>query len=116
MAWVRYLNGDGFHMYPPRAGAADLSPVPSVRLCAIRDGVEEFTYLERLDAIAADVGCAPALRDEARRLRADYRALLAIPNAGGRYSSSILPEPEVLDRLRLRAGELIARGARARQP
>ena len=115
-SWVRYPNGDGYHIYPPRAGAADLSPVPSVRLCAIRDGVEEFTYLERLDAIAADAGCAPALRDEARRLRADYRALLAIPNAGGRYSSSILPEPEVLDRLRLRAGELIARGARARQP
>lgn len=114
-SWVRYPNGDGFHMYPPRPGVADLSPVPSVRLCAIRDGVEEFTYLERLSAMAADDAVASDLRDAARRILAGYRAWLGIPNAGGRYSSAILPEPEVLDRLRVQSGDLIERWTRVRR-
>ena len=38
----------------------------------------------------------------------ELRALVAIPNVGGRYSTRILPEPEKLASLRLRAGELLA--------
>ena len=107
--WVRYPNGDGYHIYPPRPGAKDPSPVPSLRLCAIRDGVDEFAYLKLLEPLTAHGRASPAMREEAQRILADYRALLGIPNAGGRYSSSILPEPEALDRLRDRAGSLLDR-------
>ena len=106
---MRYPNGDGYHIYPPRLGAKDPSPVPSLRLCAIRDGVDEFAYLKRLESVAADGKIASALREEARRILVDYRTLLGIPNAGGRYSSRILLEPEALDRLRNRAGNLLDR-------
>ena len=45
---------------------------------------------------------------EAARLVGEFRALVSIPNAGGRYSTRILPEPEKLASLRLRAGELLS--------
>ena len=38
----------------------------------------------------------------------EFRALVTIPNAGGRFSTRILPEPEKLASLRLRAGELLS--------
>lgn len=115
-SWVRYPNGDGYHIYPPRSGSPDMSPVPSVRLCAIRDGVEEHSYLERLSAISVDGALPAQMRADAGRILDCYRALLGIPNAGGRYSTSILPEPEELDRLRQRAGNLIERASAGGRP
>ena len=105
--WTRYPNGDGYHIYPPRKGAKDGALSASLRLCAIRDGVEEHTYLEKLSALAADKTAGESAR-KAAALCDEYRTLVPIPNAGGRYSSKILPEPEVLDRLRNRAGELLS--------
>ena len=106
--WVRYPNGDGYHIYPPLPGSTTGTPEASLRLCAIRDGVEEFTYYEKLAALAAAADAPAARREAAEELCAAYRALVPIPNAGGRNSTKILPEPEVLDRLRLRAGELLS--------
>ena len=71
---------------------------------ASRDGVEDFCYLELLAVRAKD-------DPQAAALLAEYRALVSIPNAGGRYSSRILPVPERLGALRRRAGDLLARGA-----
>ena len=51
---------------------------------------------------------ADARAAEAARLAGEFRALVAIPNAGGRYSTRILPEPEKLASLRLLAGELLS--------
>ena len=109
--WSRYPNGDGYHIYPPRKGAKDGALSVSLRLCAIRDGVEEHSYLEKLAALAADESAEAAVRKAAAALCAEYRALVPIPNAGGRYSSRLLPVPEVLDRLRLRAGNLLSSSA-----
>ena len=105
--WVRYPAGDGFLIYPPRDGGA--KPVSTIRLEAARDGVEDYNYLVLLERLAAEKGPRAA---EAARLVDELRALVAIPNAGGRYSTRILPEPEKLASLRLRAGELLdaARG------
>ena len=60
---------------------------------------------EGIERLAAEKGPRAA---EAARLVDAFRALVAIPNAGGRYSTRILPEPEKLASLRLRAGELLA--------
>ena len=105
--WTRYPNGDGYHIYPPRKGAEDGTLSASLRLCAIRDGVEEHTYLEKLSVLAADKTAGASAR-KAAALCDEYRALVPVPNAGGRYSSKILPEPAILDRLRNRAGELLS--------
>ena len=77
----------------------------TIRLEAARDGVEDYNYLVLLERLAAEKGPRAA---EAARLVDELRALVAIPNAGGRYSTRILPEPEKLASLRLRAGELLS--------
>ena len=101
--WVRYPAGDGFLIYPPHEGGTE--PVSTIRLEAARDGVEDYNYLVLLDRMAAGTGARAA---EAARLAGEFRALVSIPNAGGRYSTRILPEPEKLASLRLRAGELLS--------
>ena len=99
--WVRYPAGDGYLMYPPRAGVSD-GICSSVRLEAARDGVEDFSLLS---ALAARKDAASAA------LLAEFRALCPIPNPGGRYSGRNLPDPSVLAALRRRALELLG-GAR----
>lgn len=98
--WVRYPAGDGYLIYPPKEGLPP-EPVSTLRMEASRDGVEDFCYLELLAARAKDDPPAAALL-------AEYRALVSIPNAGGRYSSRILPVPERLGALRRRAGDLLS--------
>ena len=96
--WVRYPAGDGYLIYPPRDGETE--PVTTIRLEAARDGVEDFAYFQLLEKRAKTDPKAAALLSE-------YHSLVTIPNAGGRFSSRILPEPERLGQLRLRAGELL---------
>jgi len=104
--YVRYPNGDGFLIYPGGpVGAA--GPVSTVRIEAARDGVEDYEYLKMLKAFADQTGDR-----EAVRILAEFAALLDIPNAGGRYSSKILPEPNKLTALRLQAGAAIERLSR----
>ena len=52
------------------------------------------------------------VEDEAsiRELLSEFRALVSIPNAGGRFSTRILPDPARLSALRLRAGALLSEG------
>ena len=106
-SWVRYPNGDGYHFYPPADPAKDPRPVPSLRAMAIRDGVEEYAYLKALERLAAS-SAPTSVRMEAERLLKEYRALVPIPNAGGRHSTKILPSPAYLDDLHRRAGELLS--------
>ncbi len=95
--WVRYPAGDGYLIYPPKAGIAD-DVCSSVRLEAARDGVEDFSLLK---ALAARKDSA------ADALLAEFRALCPIPNPGGRYSGRNLPDPSRLAALRRRALELL---------
>jgi len=102
--WVRYPNGDGYLIYPgvSEKGSDPLSrggltpfriPVSTVRLEQAREGVEDYEYLcllrSRIEAARA------AGNDTSRAERALERAaaLVTIPNAGGRYSTRILPDP-----------------------
>lgn len=96
--WVRYPAGDGYLIYPPKDGGTE--PVSSIRLAAARDGVEDHAYLQLLAERAKTDPAAAALL-------AEWHALVAFPNAGGRYSTRILPEPEKVGELRRRAGALL---------
>lgn len=93
--YVRYPNGDGFLLYPGRPVGVD-GPVATVRIEAARDGVEDYEYLKALKAHAND--------PEATRILNAFGALIEIPNAGGRFSTKILPDPDRLTELRLQAG------------
>ena len=102
--FVRYPDGDGYLIYPGVPGRFK-GPVTSVRLEAARDGVEDFSYLKRIERLAASKDDPRAGR--AKSLLAEFRALVTIPNAGGRYSTRILPEPEKIGILRRKAGDLL---------
>ena len=70
-----------------------------------RDGVELHTYLQKLQELAK--GGTPSAA-EACAVLEEYRRLAIIPNAGGCLSTRLLhDDPQVLDRLRARAGALL---------
>ena len=104
--WIRYPNGDGFLLYPGKP-IGHAGPVSSIRLEQAREGVEDYEYLELLRSLAARAKATN--RDTSRALRALEEAgrLVPIPNAGGRYSTKILPEPENLYRVRQDVAEAI---------
>ena len=101
--YVRYPNGDGYLLYPGAPAGVE-GAVTTVRLEAARDGVEDYDYLKLLKALADKTGDKEALS-----ILAGFSALIDIPNAGGRYSSKILPDPSKLAALRLRAGAALER-------
>ncbi|MHB8897447.1 MAG: glycoside hydrolase domain-containing protein [Thermoguttaceae bacterium] len=117
--WVRYPNGDGFLIYPGKglAGLPQFSareaaaPLPtllsSVRLENAREGVEDYEYLYRLAALVRQAKEAGRQTTQAEEALAAAAALVDIPNAGGRYSTRILPDPVALFRTRTRLAEAI---------
>ena len=49
VTWVS-VNGDGLLIYPGK----EMTPLPSIRLEVIRDGVEDYEYLVLLEQAAGD--------------------------------------------------------------
>ncbi len=98
--WVRYPNGDGYLAYPGEdLGLSE--PVPSIRLVAAREGVDDYHLLLALDSFA---------RKGSARAQAALAAmcdLVRMPNRGGRYSTDIMPDPAPVIRARIEAGQLL---------
>jgi len=101
--WVRYPNGDGFLTYPGAAVHQD-DPVPTIRLMAAREGMEDYEIFHEL-AKRADTDPA------AKKALDGVRALVTIPNKGGRMSTDIMPNPEAVIQARIAAGEALARSS-----
>jgi hypothetical protein len=97
--WIRYPNGDGFLLYP---GAAVGHPgiVSSIRFEQAREGVEDYEYLHLLRQLVDAAARAGRDTAEGEQALAAAAALVEIPNAGGRYSTEILPDPERLYQVR----------------
>ena len=91
--WIRYPNGDGFLIYPGKP-IGHAGPVSSIRLEQAREGLEDYEYLELLRSLAARAKSASQDTSRARRAFEEADRLVPIPNAGGRYSTRILPDPE----------------------
>ena len=109
--YVRYPNGDGYLTYPGARAGVD-GPVGSIRLEQVREGVEDYEYLWLLDQLIADAKARRVSTREAERVRRDAAALVSIPNRGGRYSTSLLPDPDAVPRLRTELGRTIERLSR----
>ena len=93
--WVRYPNGDGFLIYPGFLVGHD-GPLSSIRLENAREGVEDYEYLYLLRQLLATDSPRQDEPDmaTARRALQESGELVELPNAGGRYSSKILPDPD----------------------
>ncbi|MCM8812069.1 MAG: DUF6067 family protein [Candidatus Omnitrophica bacterium] len=98
-SFARDQNGNGFLFYPGEDG-----PVPSIRLEAIRDGIEDYEYLvrlqETLEAVKRKGRSNPAFENEAKTLLAIDPDLLESPRS---YSK----DPELLMKHRQEMAELI---------
>ncbi len=104
--WIRYPNGDGFLIYPGGPLGQD-EPVSSIRLENAREGVEDYEYLYQLKNLIHQAKAAGRDVSQAEQALAAAAELVEIPNAGGRYSSKILPDPDALMRARTRLAEAI---------
>ena len=99
--WVRVPAGDGVLLYPSRNGASH-GYVPTVRIDAVRDGLETHEYLRLLAQIESE---------ESKMLLNRYKKLAKVPNAGGQYSKLMMPDPLLWDMLRDAAGNVLDRAA-----
>lgn len=110
--WVRYPNGDGYLAYPPKEGVCG-EICSSLRVESAREGVEDYSYLKRIEECAADASDPQSAK--ASDLLRRFRALVPVPNAGGRFSTRILPVPEKLESLREEAGDMLCARERRRK-
>ncbi len=97
--WVRYPNGDGFLLYPGKPIGYD-GLVSSIRLEQAREGVEDYEYLDLLRQQIADANAAGRDTTAAEHAMHEAAELVSIPNAGGRYSTKILSDPDAVFRVR----------------
>jgi hypothetical protein len=98
--WVRYPNGDGFLTYPGQ-GIGQKEPVPTIRLAAAREGIEDYELFLALQAHASHNSAAAKALDQVRQL-------VQIPNKGGRFSTSLMPVPPAMARARTAVGQALA--------
>lgn len=99
----RYPNGDGYFAYDAEfIGKKEI--YSSVRLEAVRDGQEDFEYYKLLENLAQKRNDS-----EAFKLLEDVKSLAVYPNAGGRNSAELLPNPDVVQILRDKVAQAIER-------
>jgi len=104
--WIRYPNGDGFLLYPGAAIGHD-GIVSSIRFEQAREGVEDYEYLYLLRQLVSQAKAADEDATQGERVLTQAAELVDIPNAGGRYSTKILSDPEALYRVRREVAEAI---------
>ncbi|MBM4050183.1 MAG: DUF4091 domain-containing protein, partial [Planctomycetes bacterium] len=95
-----YPNGDGFLAYPG-SGAGQQEPLPSIRLVAAREGVDDYETFLALRR-HAEQGNA-----QAREALDRVRSLVQMPNRGGRYSTAIMPDPDAVQAARIAVGDAL---------
>jgi hypothetical protein len=90
---VRYPNGDGYLVYPPRPAAPD-RPVPSIRLEQAREGLEDYEYFHLLRGLVERRKAAGKDARAGEQALAEAAGLVVSPCEIGRYSTRILPDPD----------------------
>ena len=103
-------NGDGRFVYPPEAAADGKQngpvmddPVVSIRFEMLRDGIEDYEYFVMLKCLLAAKG---ANLPEAKR--AEYEALLTVPENVTRTMTDFTKDPATYEAHRLKLAAAIA--------
>jgi hypothetical protein len=97
---IRYPNGDGYVAYPgDEIGVG--GPVPSIRLMAVREGVDDYEIFHALKPFAEQG------ERNAQEILEVVRSLVIVPNPGGMLSTSFMPDPDAVCHARVKAGEIL---------
>ena len=99
---VRYPNGDGYIAYPGEDIGVS-GPVPSIRLIAIREGVDDYEIFNALNTYAEKGN------EDAQEILDAVRSLVIVPNLGGMLSTSFMPDPDAVRATRIAAREILDR-------
>ena len=99
---VRYPNGDGYLVYPGDEIGIP-GPIPSIRLVAVREGVDDFEIFHALDKFAKKGN------QDAQEALDRVRSLIIKPHIGGMLSTSFMPDPNEVSYSRILAGETLDR-------
>jgi hypothetical protein len=99
---VRYPNGDGYLVYPGDEIGIP-GPIPSIRLIAVREGVDDFEIFQALDEFAKQGN------QDAQEALDFVRSLVIKPHTGGMLSTSFMPDPNAVSHSRILAGETLDR-------
>ncbi|MCL2709435.1 MAG: DUF4091 domain-containing protein, partial [Planctomycetaceae bacterium] len=103
--WVRYPNGDGYLLYPPRNSNGKI--VSSIRFEQAREGMEDFEYFTMLSQLIEQGKQSGKDVTQGEAALAEALSLVESPTAIGRYSSRILPNPYRIYEVRRRVAEAI---------
>jgi hypothetical protein len=97
---IRYPNGDGYIVYPgDEIGIS--KPVPSLRIIAVREGVDDFEIFNALNKFAERGN------PDAQEILDIVRSLVIKPHKSGMLSTSFMPNPSAIVKARNAAGELL---------
>lgn len=101
--WV-HVNGDGLLIYPGKG----VTPLPSVRLEIIRDGIEDFEYFALLDELIEKVAQIKVYQThEGETVVKQAQDLARVPDAITTDAVTFTRDPEVIFARRKAVGDMI---------
>ena len=97
------VNGDGLLIYPGK----NMTPLPSIRLEVIRDGIEDFEYLLLLERLVDNAEKMPALGMPAKHIIARAKKLCEVPDHISHSFTDFTKDPDVILSRRVQIGDTI---------
>jgi hypothetical protein len=101
----RKINGDGLLIYP----GPNMIPYPSIRLEAIRDGIEDYEYLAFLSQLVKRAQTLPVAERPDSELLAGAEELCRVPKTISRSMAEYTREPGDIFSRRREIGDMIER-------
>jgi len=99
------VNGDGLLVYPGR----DMTPIPSIRLEMIRDGIEDYEYMALLERAVKKARALPKARRPSPETLTEAVRLTRVPDAISRSLTDYTDDPTVIRSRRRRIADMIER-------
>ena len=101
--WV-HVNGDGLLVYPGK----NLTPLPSIRLEIVRDGIEDYEYMVILEKLVAEVSALEKYQTKGTAsLIARAKELSQVPDFISSSALKYTEEPQVLFERRREIADMI---------
>ncbi len=103
------VNGDGLLVYPGK----NMTPIPSIRLEIIRDGIEDYEYLALLDRLVRRAKALPASKRPSADLLKQAETLCKVPSTITRSLIDYTSDASLIFEQRRRVADMIERLERA---